>query len=633
MPLTTRSPRALARQIAKKTRHSWDALVRGLRGLMTDSQSPPPAAAATREEDATTPPRTASQMASHLAATRATAVLASEHARLAEMTAARASVDAAVARRRVAMAAADARAFQLRLMEEEEQGTNRAALTDRSAARPRPYTTRDPLEIPDAQQSESGSEESSDNDQDVIDDHIRRMQNVRLGYVDNLGRPLDVESDDEADAAIREQMRNEERMNGTSLTEFRGHRGVRWRRDEAGSWRAIFPEEQQPRPNRWPALSPRQRDRVRAIEQHVNRLRNNAPYPQAVDLALQQFEGDRQAYEEDPSVEEREVFRALREEVALETAEDEDALTAREIDEVPTREHNLWVIMISLPGCSRTTADACLTRNDGNLEAAFHEAADQQRERWEGIAQIMAQFPWLTEADAETWYEACDENPTNAILTIRRHRRLATNPAYVQRVHERVTNVIARGNPTDVEATEAEAELLDSNRESISLVRPGSTTNVAVRRYEATNIAERLVTRAADPPRVTIETTDIDAVVDDGRGRLLPVHESQPSEWRPIAWMERSHAGSPHRNMEEALDKRLRMHSLESTRREALAIGGCAVCMHEERPAKVVFGGCGHLCVCQDCAHQLCTRYSSIDVLAPCPICRQVSAPVLVSAS
>jgi hypothetical protein len=374
---------------------------------------------------------------------------------------------------------------------------------------------------------------------------------------------------------------------------------------------------------------------VRAIEQHVNQLRDNAPYPQAVDLALQQFEGDRQAHEDEPSVEEQAVFRALREEVALETAEDEDALTAREIDEVPTREHNLWVIMISLPGCSRTTADACLTRHNGNLGAAFHEAADQQRERWEGIAQIMAQFPWLTEADAETWYEACDENPINAILTIRRHRRLATNPAYVQRVHERVTNVIARGNPTDVEATEAEAELLDSNREAVSLVRPSvrpssaaawppavyeaplpMRNSGAVRRYEAAEFAERIVTRAADPPRVT--------------GRLPP---QEWQEWRPIAWMERSHAGSPHRVMEEALDQRLRMRGLESARREALAIGGCAVCMNEERPAKVVFGGCGHLCVCQDCAHQLCTRYSSIDVLAPCPICRQVSAPVLVSAS
>ena len=594
---------------------------------MTDSQSPPPEAAEAGGENATTPPRTASQMASHLAATRATSLLASEHARLAEMTAARAAVDAAVARRRVAVAAADARAFQLRLMEEEEEGTNRASLTDRSFATLRPYTGRDPLEIPDAQeQSESGSE-ISDNDRDVINDHIRRMQNVRLGYVDNLGRPLDVESDDEADAAIRAQIRNEEVAHGTSLTEFRGHRGVRWRRDEAGNWRAVFPQDQQPRPNRWPALSPRQRDRVRAIEQHVNRLRNNAPYPQAVDLALQQFEGDRsdrQAYEDEPSVEEQAVFRALREEVALETAEDEDALTAREIDEVPTREHNLWVIMISLPGCSRATADACLTRHGGNLEAAFHEAADQQRERWEGIAQIMAQFPWLTEADAETWYEACDANPTNAILTIRRHRRLATNPAYVQRVHERVTDVIARGNPTDVEATEAEAELLDSNREAVSLVRPSvrpsSAANVAVRRYEATEFAERLVTRAADPPRVTVETT----------GRLPPQEWQQ---WRPIAWMERSHTASPHPTTSEALDKRLRMHSLESTRREPLAIGGCAVCMHEERPAKVIFGGCGHLCVCQDCAHQLCTRYSSIDVLAPCPICRQVSAPVLVSAS
>ena len=578
-------------------------------------------------------------MASHLAATRATSVLASEHARLAEMTAARAAVDAAVARRRVAMAAADARAFQLRLMEEEEQGTNRAALTEHWVDRlQEPYTTRDPLEIPDAQPPESGGEESSDDDQDVIDDHIRRMQNMRLGYVNDYGRPFDVEPDDEADAAIRAQIRNEEVAHGTSLTEFRGHRGVRWRRDDAGTWRAIFPEEQRPRPNRWPALSPRQRERVRAIEQHVNRLRNNAPYPQAVDLALQQFEGDRsdrQAYEDEPSIEEQAVFRALREEVALETAEDEDALTAREIDEVPTREHNLWVIMISLPGCSRAAADACLTRNDGNLEAAFHEAADQQRERWEGIAQIMAQFPWLTEADAETWYEACDANPTNAILTIRRHRRLATNPVYVQRVHERVTDVIARGTPTDLEATEAEAELLDSNREAISLVRPSvrpssavslvrpsSTTNAAVRRYEATEFAERLVTRAADPPRVTIETTG-----------SLPYPDWQPGVWRPIAWMERSHAGSPRSGMEGALDQRLRMRGLESTRREALAIGGCAVCMHEERPAKVVFGGCGHLCVCQDCAHQLCTRYSSIDVLAPCPICRQVSAPVLVSAS
>jgi len=587
------------------------------------------------EDDTTTPPRTARQMAAHLAATRATSVLASEHARLAELTAARATVDAAVARRRVAMAAADARAFQLRLdAGAEQERTDRAALTftDRSFATLRPYTGRDPLEIPDAQPPESDSEEISDNDQDVIDDHIRRMQNMRLGYVDNLGRPLDVDLDDEADAAIRAQIRNEEVAHGTSLTEFRGHRGVRWRRDEAGSWRAIFPQDQQPQPN-WPALTARQRERVRAIEQHVNQLRNNAPYPQAVDLALQQFEGDRQAHEEEASVEEQAVFRALREEVALETAEDEDALTAREIDEVPTREHNLWVIMISLPGCSRTTADACLTRHGGNLEAAFHEAADQQRERWEGIAQIMAQFPWLTEADAETWYEACDENPINAILTIRRHRRLATNPAYVQHVHERVTNVIARGNPTDVEATEAEAELLDENREAVSLVRPSvrpssavslvrpsSAANVAVRRYEATEFAERLVTRAADPPRVTVETT----------GRLPPQEWQQ---WRPIAWMERSHTASPHPATSEALDKRLRMHSLESMRREPLAIGGCAVCMHEDRPAKVIFGGCGHLCVCQDCAHQLCTRYSSIDVLAPCPICRQVSAPVLVSAS
>ena len=150
---------------------------------------------------------------------------------------------------------------------------------------------------------------------------------------------------------------------------------------------------------------------------------------------------------------------------AAETEEEEEAVTAREIGEVPTREHNLWVIMISLPGCSRATAEACLDRHGGDLCPAFHEAADQQRERWEGIAQIMAQFPWLTEADAETWYEACDASPLNAILTIRRHRRLATNPEYVRHVHDRVTDVIARSGHSDFEATEAEVELLGRRAE------------------------------------------------------------------------------------------------------------------------------------------------------------------------
>jgi len=363
------------------------------------------------------------------------------------------------------------------------------------------------------------------------------------------------------------------------------------------------------------------------------------------------------------------VFEALRDEAVLEAADADGAAlesVAREIVDPPTREHNLWVIMITLPGCSRATAEACLDGHGGNLEAAFHEAADQQRERWEGIAHIMAQFPWLTEADAETWYEACDESPLNAILTIRRHRRLATNPEYVQRVHQRVTNVIAGGGPSDFEATEAEAELLgprhpnpraawppsvyealwrdeasvhasvqaaDAHENSVNTPPPepavGRNWGAATRRYEAAEVAEvvaRVAAPLADPPLSTIDLTTTTNPTD------RPPLRERFRERAPISWAGRQHAALEAQRS-EALEKRLRLRGPESTRREALVIGSCAVCMDEERPAKVVFGGCGHLCVCQSCAHQLCTRYSCNDVLAPCPICRQVSAPVLVSAA
>lgn len=638
MTFATRRARALARQRAKKTRHSWETLIRGVRGLLTPNRGMVDATDAT-EDDATTPPRTARQVAAHLAATRATSVLAAENARVAELTAARAAVDAAVARRRVAMAAAEARAFQEQLdvtretrppqftpgaramLEQATAAFANEALEMAVAERTRPYSTRDPLEIPDAQPPESGSEHTSDGEQ-------------------------------EDDASER----------GDGVYMFRASNGVLWQRSPQRGWSAVRYSERERRAANLPVQSHRLRQRVRLAEQHLASL-SLAEQDRAMDRVAQSDSraitlvtvrslGARQAHEDEPSVEEREVFRALRDDVALETAEEEEeAVTAREIGEVPTREHNLWVIMISLPGCSRATAEACLDRHDGDLHAAFHEAADQQRERWEGIAQIMAQFPWLTEADAETWYEACDASPLNAILTIRRHRRLATNPEYVRHVHDRVTDVIARSNQSDFEATEAEVELLGrraeeevpapSDRPSIRpSIAPSIDENVAnnrarvnqllarnvgaARRYEAAEFAENVITRAADPTRVTVvESTEVLSGDED----LVP-----PEELRPIAWMERSTAAFEG-HWSASLVQRLRVRDLESVKREPLASSNCAVCMSEERPAKVVFGGCGHLCVCQECAYQLCKRFSPNDDQAPCPICRQVSPPVLVRVS
>ena len=633
MTFATRRARALARQRAKKTRHSWETLIRGVRGLLTPNRGMVDATDAT-EADTTTPPRTARQVAAHLAATRATSVLAAENSRVAELTAARAAVDAAVARRRVAIAAAEARDFQEQMDATRETRPPQftpgardllehatAAFANevlfRAAERTRPYTTRDPLEIPDAQPPESGSEESSDGEQ-------------------------------EDDASER----------GDGVYMFRASNGVLWQRSPQRGWSAVRHTERQLRAHNLPVPSRRLRQRVRLAEQHLASLslaeqdrameRVNHNDPRAITLVTVHSLGARQAHEDEPSVEEREVFRALRDEVALDAAEEE---TAREISEVPTREHNLWVIMISLPGCSRATAEACLDRHGGDLCPAFHEAADQQRERWEGIAQIMAQFPWLTEADAETWYEACDASPLNAILTIRRHRRLATNPEYVRHVHDRVTDVIARSGHSDFEATEAEVELLGRRAEEAvpvpvarPSIRPSSVPSIdenvannrarvnellarnvgATRRYEAAEFAEGVITRAADPTRVTVVES---AEVLSGDEDSVP-----PEELRPIAWMERSTAVFEG-HWSAALVQRLRVRDLESVKREPLASSNCAVCMSEERPAKVVFGGCGHMCVCQDCAHQLCKRFSPNDDQAPCPICRRVSPPVLVRVS
>ena len=620
-------------------------------------------AADATEHDATTPPRTARQVAAHLAATRATSVLAAENARVAELTAARAAVDAAVARRRVAIAAAEARDFQEQLDTAREtrppqftpgarvlleqattafanealeravaRGGSLPGFEDtrevlfRAAERTRPYTTRDPLEIPDAQPPESESEQSSDGEHE------------------------------EDDASER----------GDGVYMFRASDGVLWQRSPQRGWSAVRYSERERRAANMPIQSRRLRQRVRLAEERLASLslaeqdrameRVNQSDPRAITLVTVHSLGARQAHEDEPSVEEREVFRALRDEVALDAAEEEEeAVTAREISEVPTREHNLWVIMISLPGCSRATAEACLDRHGGDLHAAFHEAADQQRERWEGIAQIMAQFPWLTEADAETWYEACDASPLNAILTIRRHRRLATNPEYVRHVHDRVTDVIARSGHSDFEATEAEVELLGrraeeavpapSHRPSIRpSIRPSSAPSIdenvannrarvnellarnvgATRRYEAAEFAEGVITRAADPTRVTVVES---AEVLSGDEDSVP-----PEELRPIAWMERSTAVFES-HWSASLVQRLRVRDLESVKREPLASSNCAVCMSEERPAKVVFGGCGHMCVCQDCAYQLCKRFSPNDDQAPCPICRRVSPPVLVRVS
>ena len=303
-------------------------------------------------------------------------MLAAEHARLAELTAARAAVDAAVARRRVALAAADARDFQEQMEPTREtrppQFTSgaRAMLEQATAAfanealerggegsslpgfedtrevlfraaedgtrelladvaeRMGPYTTRDPLEIPDAQPPESGSEESSDGEEAEEDEASERGDGVYM---------------------------------------FRASNGVLWQRSPQRGWSAVRYSERERRAHNMPIQSRRLRQRVQIAERHLASLslaeqdrameRVNRNDPRAITLVTVHSLGARQAHEDEPSVEEREVFRALRDEVALDTAEEEEAaVTAREITEVPTREHNLWVIMISLPGCSRATA-------------------------------------------------------------------------------------------------------------------------------------------------------------------------------------------------------------------------------------------------------------------------------------
>jgi len=586
---------------------------------------------------ATTPPRTAQQVAAHLAASRATSVLASEHARLAELTAARATVDAAVARRRVAMAAADARAFQLRHVNERRNNASypqaaELALAQFEGERAPAY----PVSV-ERQAHEEGPSVEEAMVLSALSEQVTR-------------ETAEEEEAEEAEEAVEAVEAVEERGHGMYM--FRASNGVLWRRSPQRGWTAVRHSERERRAANLPTQSHRLRQRIQFAEERLASL-SLAEQDRAMDRVMQ---GDVEpgtnraalsdrswAHTTHAAPEEREVFRALRDEVALETAEEEQEMTAREIGEVPSREHNLWVIMISLPGCSRATAEACLGRHDGDLRLAFHEVADMQRQRWEGIAHIMAQFPWLTEADAETWYEACDESPISAILTIRRHRRLAANPEYVQRVHERVTDVIAHGGYSDFEATEAEAELLGAHpnpraawppsvyealRRDQEIVEQNVADNHArVNQLLARNAGASRRRDAADATRVTVvESADV-----------LP-NEGWPSEaleaLRPIGWMERSRDVFRAHN-KALLQTRLKMPGLESTKREPLVLSGCAVCMSEERPAKVAFGGCGHLCMCQDCALEVCVRHSGEDecVLGPCPICRQVSAPVLVCAS
>ena len=393
-------------------------------------------------------------MAAHLAATRATSVLAAEHARVAELTAARAAVDAAVARRRVAMAAADARAFQAQMGATGRRGrrSSRPAracharaghrrVRERGArarvTEARPYSTRDPLEIPDAQPPESGSEESSDGEQ-------------------------------EDDASER----------GDGVYMFRASNGVLWQRSPQRGWSAVRYSERERRAHNMPIESRRLRQRVRLAEQHLASLslaeqdrameRVNRNDPRAITLVTVHSLGARQAHEDEPSVEEREVFRALRDDVALDTAEEEEeAVTAREIGEVPTREHNLWVIMISLPGCSRArprrastgTAATCappFTRRP--TSSASGGRASRRSWRSSRGSRRPTRRPGTRRAT-----RAAQRHPDHPAAP-----PSSTNPEYVRHVHDRVTDVIARSSGhSDFEATEAEVELLGRRAEEV----------------------------------------------------------------------------------------------------------------------------------------------------------------------
>jgi len=51
----------------------------------------------------------------------------------------------------------------------------------------------------------------------------------------------------------------------------------------------------------------------------------------------------------------------------------------------------------------------------------------------------------------------------------------------------------------------------------------------------------------------------------------------------------------------------------------------CVVCMDSAQ--KVAFAGCGHLCVCLECAHKL-VKGSELEHEAKCPVCRRVSVPI-----
>lgn len=65
-------------------------------------------------------------------------------------------------------------------------------------------------------------------------------------------------------------------------------------------------------------------------------------------------------------------------------------------------------------------------------------------------------------------------------------------------------------------------------------------------------------------------------------------------------------------------------HTVEKTG-APITEAACVVCM--DRAQKVAFAGCGHLCVCLDCAHKL-VKGSESEHEAKCPVCRCVSVPI-----
>lgn len=258
-----------------------------------------------------------------------------------------------------------------------------------------------------------------------MDDAAIRERNIRTGHVDNLGHPFEVDTDEEADAAIRDRIRLEERAPLTPA--------------ERARFRMVMEQEQQEmeeaaaaEPSQTVAAGSDRNNRTRELEMiasHANVVGLGLP-PDLIALAYDRNNGEL-----------IDTLVNLTEPIFRRELERELAERQEEAEEEPpdARELDLWLLESQVPGCTRERAERAYEQSNEDVSRALPLArmGTLLADRDAMIVFLREQHHEATPEDAEVSYEFMEGDVVEAAAHMVRGIRWRANesPLSARRMH------------------------------------------------------------------------------------------------------------------------------------------------------------------------------------------------------